>query len=188
MCTYNTLLLPVSTSLEAVNAVASKVLRQTFTAQGNQAIEHAVAADARSFVKDGTCCDCGMGLAKSPPPPPPPEVAPDRELRRHRRDGWSEVKIRRWLDQRASVQLKRKVEYEHRGQGGADISVWTEFVRRLLDEQLSPWVGLFTHEYRGSLDTERIAVGAVRRFIGATPEQLAEIEEDIPFVFATQRS
>jgi hypothetical protein len=191
VCTFNTLLLPASTDLDAVNEVASATLHQTFEPQGNAAIEAAVGdviaggppagGGARSYVKRGNC-DCGSGLARVARPTDTDPT--DRELRKLRSDGWSEAKIRRWLDQRAATQQKRRVEYEARHGGlPASAAAWAAFVGRLLDEGLAPWVGLFTHEYRGSVATERIEIGAVRRHVGISVEQIGEIEEDVAFVF-----
>lgn len=181
MCTFNTLVLPASADLDEVNVVATEVLHQTFTPQGNAAIETAIGRDARSFVKS-TDCDCGSGLGRTARPT---DAGPsERELRKLRSDGWSEAKIRRWLDQRGATQQKRELEYEARHGGvPAGATAWMTFVSRILDEGLAAWVGLFTHDYRGSVATERIEVGAVRRFVGVSVEQIGEIEEDIPFVF-----
>ena len=182
MCTFNTLLLPDVADLDTINEVASELLHQTFTRQDNAAIEVAVGSDARSFVKDSPNCDCGSGLARVARPTDPGPT--DRELRKLRSDGWSDAKICRWLDQRASTQKKRALEYESRHGGvPASATAWTNFVSRLLDHKHASWVGLFTHEYRGSVRTERIEVGAARRVVGISIEQVGEIEEDVPFVF-----
>ena len=184
MCSFNTLLLPASANLDAVNAIARETLHQTFTAQGNEAIEKAVGQGARSYVKAGLHCDCGSGLARISRPR---DSGPtDRELRKLRADGWSETKIQRWLDQRAATLEKREAEYEARHGGlPANVAAWTEFVQKILDD-LAPWVGLFTHDYRGSVQTERIDFGAVRR-LAISVEHIGEIEADVPFVF-TQSS
>lgn len=177
MCTFNTLLLPASVQLAAVNAIAREALGQTFTPQENVTIERAVAADARSFVRD-TDCDCGMGLAARPDATPP-----DRELRKLRAAGWSDAKIQRWVDQRAATQQKRHRQHQANRPQAAE---WAAFVRRILDERLAPWVGLFTHDYEGSVKTESIEIAGARRFVGVTADQVEMIEEDVPFVFAAR--
>ena len=183
MCTFNTLLLPASAPLEAINEIARETLHQTFVLQGNASIEAAVAA-ASSYVKHGNC-DCGSELWKASRPQ---DSGPsERELNKLRADGWSQTKIDRWLAQRTANQVKREAEYE-RKHGGTPVHAaqWAGFVRRVLEERLAPWVGLFTHVYRGAIATERIEVGPVRRFAGVTVEQIAEIEVDVPFVFAAR--
>ncbi len=182
MCTFNTLVLPASSDLDEVNPVATEVLHQAFTPQGNAAIETAFGRAARSFVKSADC-DCGAGLGRVARPT---DAGPtERELRKLRSDGWSEAKIRRWLDQRGATQQKRGLEYEARhGSVPASATAWMTFVSRILEERLAPWVGLFTHDYRGSVATERMEVGAVRRVVGVSVEQIGEIEEDVPFVFS----
>ncbi len=182
MCTFNTLVLPASADLDEVNVVATEVLHRAFMPQGNAAIEAAFSRDARSFVKS-TDCDCGSGLGQAARPT---DAGPsERELRKLRAEGWSEAKIRRWLEQRNTTQQKRELAYDARHGGvPASATAWMTFVSRILEERLAPWVGLFTHDYRGSVATEQIEVGAVRRFVGVTVEQIGEIEEDVPFVFS----
>ncbi len=184
MCTFNTLLLPASASLAQVNEVARETLRQTFEAQGNASIEAAAGPDARSFVRTGGC-DCGAGLAKLARPV---DAGPmERGLRKLRAEGWSEAKIERWKAQRAATQDKREALASRRHDGvRASAEAWAELVRRIL-EQGVPWVGLFTHDYHGSIANERIACGAARRHAGVAAEQLLELEADVPYVFERAR-
>jgi len=181
MCTFNTLVLPRSTSIDDVNRVAADALGQQFAPQNNASIEAAFGADAQSFVKASGHCDCGMGLTKLAAPADDLE----RDLRRLEAAGWSEGKIERWREQRAAASARREAAFANRGGGAPPYAAqWTAFVRRLLDERVVAWVGLFTHTYRGSYTSERIAVSEVRKHAGVSEERLAEIEEDIGFVFA----
>jgi hypothetical protein len=184
VCTFNTLLLPASVGIEAVNPIAHEVLGLTFTAQGNLTIERGVAADALSYIKDKHC-DCGMGLAERPPAL---KRAPtDREVRKLRLAGWGDAKIQRWIAQRTATQQKHAAERDrHHEASLAKADEWAAFVRRVFEERLSPWVGLFTHDYHGSVHTERIDIENVRRFVGVTAEQVALMEQDVPFVFAAR--
>jgi hypothetical protein len=182
MCTFNTLVLPAPASIERVNEIARATLRQTFAAQGNESIEAAVGRGARSFVRDGGYCDCGAGLAKIARQV---DAGPtERELRKLRADGWSVAKIERWKAQRAATHQKREAVAEGQHAGTRAIAeVWAELLRRTLEERVAPWVGVLTHEYRGSIANERIAC-TVQRLAGVTVEQLGEVEEDVVYVFA----
>jgi hypothetical protein len=184
MCTFNTLLLPASAQLDAVNVIAHATLGHRFMPQGHAAIEDAAAPDARSFIKNNGC-DCGMGLAERATNAS--HAPSDRELRKRRAEGWSEAKIERWLAQRKVTRERHEQEHHRRGEAHRDQARrWTAFVRRILDEGVAAWVGLFTHEYQGSVHSERISIAGVRKFVGVTDEQVSLLEEDIPFVFATR--
>lgn len=186
MCTFNTLLLPGSVRVEAVNTIAHETLGPTFISQGNQSIERAVAADARSYIK-GKFCDCGMGLAERLPATTGAPIG--RELRKLRAAGWGDAKIQRWIEQRSAARQEHAAQRDQPHQASkAQAGVWAAFVRRILDERLSPWVGLFTHDYHGSVHTERIEIGDVRRFVGVTADEIDMIEEDVPFVFAARQA
>src|SRR5262245_7882388 len=181
MCTFNTIVLPRAASLEAFERIALDSLHLRFVPQDNRAIEAAIADDARSFVKDGYC-DCGMGLARLAAPPD--AATTDRELRRLKAQGWSDARIARWREQREAGATRRQADFAKHGRGAPPhVSEWTATVRRLLDERVAAWVGLFTHEYRGDITTERVVVREVRRFVGASEEAIGAIEEDVAFVF-----
>jgi hypothetical protein len=159
VCTFNTLLLPAKAPLDAVNALAREAVGHGFVVQGHRALEAAVATDARSYMTDGHC-DCGAELTRSP-----------RQPRAGKRAGWSQAKIDRWFAQQA-------------GNHGPEPRVrWAALVRGILDRELAAWVGVFTHLYRGSVVDEAMTIRPVQRFTDASPERLAEIKDNVPFVF-----
>jgi hypothetical protein len=179
MCTFNTLLLPASASIERVNELSRELLRQTFTVQGNASIEAAVGRDARSFAKEKHC-DCGMGLAKAPPPPPPKTGPMKRKLRKLRARGWTEARLARW---QAGPTATPETHVEHPSDPSPVAEKWAVLVRRILDERIAAWVGVLTHGYHGSIATERIKCTA-KKVVGVPAKQFEEIEEDIVYVFA----
>ncbi len=175
MCTFNTLLLPASTSLDRVNAVARELGWGLFAAQGNPSIEAAV-ADALSYVRADGGCDCGSGLATA-------DTTPyigwsDGEVRKLNADGWSATKIERWKAQREAARAK----VANPAQPTVPAQ-WCTLLERLLDGRIAAWVGVFTHDYRGALGS-RITCKPVQRFSGVTVDRLSAIETDVPYVFA----
>jgi hypothetical protein len=183
VCTFNTLLLPASTSLERVNELAKASLRLTFAPQGNRSIEAAVGPDAHSFVRAVGHCDCGAGVGKLEPPQS--AACDERALRKLRQQGWSDAKIERWIAERVKTQQKRDAERERiLDADRATNAAWYELVRGILDERAASWVGLFTHDYHGAIETERVPCNAIRRIKGVTLEQIADIDPDTAYVFA----
>ncbi|MCX5746290.1 MAG: hypothetical protein NT062_27750 [Proteobacteria bacterium] len=190
MCTFNTLVLPTTVRLAVVNEIAESVLHLTFVDQGNPSIEHAFGDDARSFVRAGGDCDCGAGLASARRPQ---EVAAtDRELDKRRAAGWSPAKLARWQAQRGETQTRRDDAFTRRhGHPPVVAATWAALVERLLEPRLAAWVGLFTHEYRGAVATERIAIGDLRRLAvrrGEVEARIGELEEDHPIAFTRDGS
>lgn len=175
MCTFHSLVLPAATSLDAVNALATDIVGRSFVAQRNASIERAFAGQARSYVRNDRC-DCGEELARGSA----------RALRgsgaraRKARAGWSQAKIERWYAQQLAAR--------HRTSERDAAARWRELVGRMLDGRVTPWVGVLTHVYQGSVSDEVVVVAPARHFAGVTVDCFAGIEYDVPFVFAPATS
>lgn len=180
MCTFNTLLLPASASIDAVNAISRRVLGRTFAAQNNRAIEAALGEDSRSFVRAQGDCDCGERLGKLSSPTS--ATSNHREIRKLRERGWGDAKIERWIADRARAEDKRERSSIAHAAPATDAE-WTELVRTVLDQRAAAWIGLFTHEYRGAIDTEQVTCRVAQRIRGVTLAQIETIARDTIYVF-----
>ncbi len=138
----------------------------------------------------GASCDCGIELgsfSREPSShddadervPPPPD---DKAVRKKRKKGWSEARIRRWLEQlnghrqRRAVererQLDRAISYQH--------PTWPVFLNELIGRNVK-YLGFLLHEYGGRVQSEILS--PTRREVvplaAADQRFLLQMQEDV---------
>ena len=126
-------------------------------------------------------CDCGTALGSLNHQGAAKKSSYDRELMKFRKQGWSEAKIQRWLEQKEQTKERHQREDEARAKGGGpELDRWIEFLNDLISGP-SPRFGLLLHWYRGSIDGERIKIKRRERvrLSEVNPERLMKIEEDV---------
>jgi hypothetical protein len=106
----------------------------------------------------------------------------DRELKKFRKQGWSEAKMQRWLEQKEQTKERHRRKDEDLVQGGSpELDRWIELLNELIGSGPAPRVGLLLHWYHGSIEGERIKIQRRERvrLSEVNPERLMKIEEDV---------
>lgn len=124
-------------------------------------------------------CDCGTKLASIQPFVPNGSPS-DRELIKLREKGWSESRIRRWLDEKAMATKRDQVAHEqHLIDTSAETNQWVRVIGQILYSGVADWIGVLVHEYRGGL-TERVELQKANkiRLATMTEDTLLKMNED----------
>lgn len=125
-------------------------------------------------------CDCGTAIGSAHRKPPEKQDI-ERKATAHRRAGWSETKIRRWLDQQEATAAKHaRVDAVHFETRFREVSDWIALIRDVLDRTPADAFCLLLHFYSQSVDNEPIALVETRNLTlnHVTPEILLAHPED----------
>ena len=153
---------------------------------------HLLLPDERYFYTTRNTCDCGTQLGYLrfvESLVPAHEARINRQLLKHRKQGWTETRIQRWLGQ---VQVHQG-QYREQFTGprpetgtGSEIDRWIEFVTGVVQGKWADWVGVLLHSYQGDLETEELEVMSSRWLACAelNRETLLDLEEDILYRFS----
>jgi hypothetical protein len=127
-------------------------------------------------------CHCGTCLGKISARTNRDEAKIGRSLARFRREGWSETKIRRWLDEQEKTLAREERTFHVRAQhepDAAEAEYWLRVLRHLLLANEVQHVGLHVGsvpEYSWE-DTRSV------RLTEADPELLMSMRDDTLYVF-----
>jgi hypothetical protein len=124
-------------------------------------------------------CDCGTSLASARQATPSAEPS-EHDLAKLRMKGWSESRIRRWLEEKATAARRQAAQEQLGVNTGAETKRWVRAIGQILNSHASEWVGVLVHIYSRGLDSERIALGPPNKVrLGALNEEtLVEMNED----------
>lgn len=108
----------------------------------------------------GKFCDCGTALGSFH------EVQPYRiplkEIEKLRKRGWTETKIKRWLQEKEKIdEREARIQNQiknHLDNDSPDPDGWLETSLKLLENSGEKYIGLLLHWYSGSLESERISI------------------------------
>lgn len=134
-------------------------------------------------------CDCGtvVGLLHDHPTShEDPPALNEAELKKLHKQGWSEGKIQRWLDEkRRTLKKDVRTSADLAERRRTEACKWCDFVTELLHSGLAKRCGLILHRYSGSLESERINIKD-RLLIPCaklTPETIMNMDEDTLYEF-----
>ena len=131
-------------------------------------------------------CDCGtvLGSAHDRPDSSPRDLS--RKADRHRRSGWSEAKIERWLEQCRKADARYQEQLSERDRERCNrVEDWLALISLIVTNKSTPYLGLLLHDYSGPLDSESIRI-TERRTISTRDLTHADLEgmvEDVIYVF-----
>lgn len=131
-------------------------------------------------------CDCGTALGILNRSGDPESLNYDRETKRFRKQGWSEAKIQRWLEQKEQTKEKHLREDEARAKTGTpDAAHWMAFIIDVLKSGHTHQIGLLLHLYHGGVESERIKLLGREKVKSKelNPKRLMEIKEDVLYEF-----
>jgi hypothetical protein len=187
MCTFITTVLPPDADAARVRDLALG-LGLGWHDLPNRRLQEQVEQGSKWFLATRKMCDCGTGLGAAGLRWRSSQDDPAAEVPRLRTRGWSETKIRRWLDQKGAVAARREESRSQAGEGPTpEIEAWTEFLRTAVISKATSRVGVPLHDYHGRVEGEKIAV--MRResvpLDTLSPRQLAFLEYDVLYEFGS---
>ncbi len=153
---------------------------------------HLLLPGERYFYTTRSSCDCGTQLGSrrwAESLVPAHEARIERELQKHRKRGWTETRIQRWLEQlRANEDRHREQFTGPRPETGtgSEIDRWIEFVTGVVQGKWADWVGVLLHSYQGYLETEELEVKPSQwlSLPELKRETLLDLEEDVLYRFS----
>lgn len=158
MCEYITAILPKDVDLKKAEAVFLKHKRGFKLLDPYRIAGQLEEGDLYILTTSGIC-DCGTSLGTfADDPPPMDEEKADRyhneQIKKLKAKGWSDSRIRRWLDQAAeNLRKERSLENDLENE---DILSWLKLIEELLESKLTSRISLLVHSYRTGIENERL--------------------------------
>ena len=172
MCHFVTLVAPTD-DVAAVRAVMLNHSRNAEMVDG-RSLSLVLRPDERQYLTCRAGCDCGTALATCAPATESDEV---REAAKLARKGWAPSRI-------ARVLADRRKARERPTRGSDSLEFWTRVMHDLRGTLRLSHVGLFLHNYRGSIFSESFDAARVDAPEGVPPtEALATMGEDRLMIF-----
>ena len=131
-------------------------------------------------------CDCGSALGSLGRRDRDEPESYEHELKKLRRKGWGETKIRRWLEQKEQTKEKHAREDEARAGSSTPVAqYWVDFISEVLGSKCTDRVGILLHFYRMGVEDERVKILDKERvkIEKLTPRLLLEMEYDVVYEF-----
>ncbi len=181
MCHYITATLPNAVGLEAVAPIFESH-KLGFKLISNPHVSDQIDPGDWYILTTRKHCDCGTALGSLNYKGAGTVVSYERELKKFRRQGWSEAKIERWLAQKEQTRERHLREDESRAEGStAELDRWLGVINDLLRPGLTQRLGFLLHSYQTSIESERIKIRRREklRLPELNPERLMRIEEDV---------
>jgi hypothetical protein len=185
MCLYITATLPREAKLNCVAPIFNSY-KLSFEVISNPYVLKQLHPGDVYISTTSSHCDCGSALGSlSKRGSDAPESYED-ELKKLRRKGWSEAKIRRWLEQKE--QTKETHIRRDEARAGSETPVaqyWVDFISAVLNSQCTDRVGILLHFYHMDVEGERIKILSNKRvkLEYLTPRLLMEMEYDVIYEF-----
>jgi hypothetical protein len=131
-------------------------------------------------------CDCGTVPGSLNQPDDSGAVNFEREIGKFRKQGWSEAKIKRWLNQKAEMKEKAEREVKQKAEASlTEADYWIRFITDLLGSGCTDRIGLLLHWYSGGIESERIKITGKEKMklANLTPMLVMTVKEDVIYEF-----
>jgi hypothetical protein len=172
MCHFVTLVAPTE-DIAAVRAVMLDHSRDAQRVEG-RSLALVLRPGERQYLTCRAGCDCGTALATCEPASDADEA---RDAVKLARKGWSPARIDRVLADRRKAKARPT-------RGSDSLEFWARVISDLSGRLSLSHVGLFLHDYRGSVVDEVFEVVRVDAPVGLPPtEALATMGEDRLMIF-----
>lgn len=184
MCLFVTALLPESTHIDGAAEIFEKHKVGFKRISNPSVLEQSAPGDIYILTTHGWCdCSTALGMATRRAVHPPPD--PHERVSKLRKQGWSEAKIQRWLEQKEQSEEKRERRLHARAENETPyLDRWLGLIPELLRSGHASRVGLLLHFYNhGSLENDRIEF-ARQEEVSLTElnaEYLLHMEEDVVY-------
>ena len=185
MCHYITVTLPYNVNADSV-APMFKSHMVGFELISNPHISAQLEVGDLYLLTTRGHCDCGTALGSLNGSAVRDDLSYERELKKFRKQGWSEAKINRWIEQKEQTKEKHLHEDEAQAKGSShELNQWVSLITDLLTSGYARRIGLLLHMYHGGIESERI--GILRKdkvkLADLNPELLMTIKEDVVYEF-----
>lgn len=185
MCLYITATLPRGANLDCVAPIFG-TYKLSFKTISNPHVLRQLHPGDVYISTTSRHCDCGSVLGSLGGRNGNEPEGYEHELKKLRRKGWSEAKIRRWLGQKE--QTKEKHVREDESRVGCEMPVaryWVDFISAVLNSKCTDRVGILLHFYHTDVEGERIKLLGNERvkLEGLTPRVLMEMQYDVLYEF-----
>ncbi len=187
MCQFNTATMSPDGDQDLVRRLA-KQARLKWEPLGNRFVTRQLEPGETYFFTTWGMCDCGSEVGSASRALVPDGELGDlsRDIKKFRKQGWSETKIKRWLAQQKQDRERKQVEWETRHPiTGDELERWVEFIRQVIEQDAARWIGVMHHDYDGGIESEKINV--TRRWSKLdqlSPELLQKLDRDMLLTIA----
>ena len=181
MCHYITATISDKHEIESV-ALIFKLYGFGFELISNPHVAQQIGPQACYILTSGKYCDCGTALGSLSNRVQDKAIDLEPQVRKLRKQGWSEAKIKRWLEQKEQTKERHLREDEALAKDGSpELDRWIMLLTELINVRQIPIVGVLLHWYHGAVERERIKIQRRERFrlSEVTAGRLMKIEEDV---------
>ena len=192
MCYYISATLPDSVDVDRIREIGRQHGVGLKPSQ-NESLQEQLLKDEQQFLTTTGHCDCGTVLGSRRQErrrADHRDEGIERKVAKLRKDGWSEAKVQRWIDQHSAIDTRDdRVVAEHADRRKPEAVGWQQFVTETLVLGRARYVGVLLHWYRGFTDAERITVQRRERIPleGLTPELFLDFEDDVLYSFIREQ-
>lgn len=185
MCHYITATLSKDADLDKVATIFDQ-FKLGFEVIHNPHLKSQFPAGEHYILTTRNQCDCGTSLGSLHSNADSSTSSYERDLQKFRKQGWSEAKIKRWVQEKELA--RENAEIKSQTVTGHEISqatYWVDFLTTALKSGNTDRIGLLLHWYKGSLTNERIKLKNIvtTPILEITPDCLLQIEEDTLYNF-----
>jgi hypothetical protein len=132
-------------------------------------------------------CHCGTPLGSVRRPQIVGDAAFAQQIERHRKRGWSDAKIRRWLEEMHRVQRRTEREYRELERSGFDewAETWRRFLQGVVATGAASRIGLAVGEPDKNGKERPIRGEVTLRLEQLQGRELLEMEDDVLYWFTS---
>lgn len=181
MCHFITAIIDDKSSLETLNSIG-KNYGITFRTVSNEHLQKQLQYNRKYLWKNSDQCDCGTSIGSSRTSDPVESTKKD--IKRFKKKGWSETKIKNWLMNRERSEKKdERAELDRGTNVNEDAKNWIGLLRDFQNSSEIGYFGLLLHWYSGNVESEPVNILDWRKI---NPERLTtsgifEMEEDVVY-------
>ena len=181
MCHYITATLPHGVDL-TLAAPIFESHKLGFQLISNPHVAQQIDSRERYILTTRKYCDCGTALGSLSRRRSVKVRGYDLELKRFRKQGWTEAKIKRWVEQ------KEQTRERHLREDGAiagsttpELESELSFLNDLFDSTNTQKFGILLHWYHANIESERIEIQRTEklRLSEVNAERLMRIKDDV---------
>ena len=189
MCHFLTAVLSKGADIDACCLIAEKFQR-VFEPVSNQYIQKQLEPKMKYYCMTKGNCDCGTIWGKG-------KGAGDvkkkmnRKLKKLRNKGWSEAKIKRFIESQNQASQGRQASLKKQHIDCETLAHrWISFISEIIDQGLSDYMGILLHWYSGNLEEEKIDIQQIEKISLSEldPTFIWKAKEDVLYVIKKNRN
>ncbi|HAL44477.1 MAG: hypothetical protein A2Y12_00820 [Planctomycetes bacterium GWF2_42_9] len=179
MCHYLTTVLPEKIDIGNNKGFLNE-FQLSFEPIKNQHVIKQLKAGEQYLRTTNYDCDCGtaIGVLAARKTDKDIDLNQKEKIKSFKKEGWSETKINRWLQQQKLNEEKKDKEAIRYSEEAEN---WIEFFKAALINHKIPYIGLLLHWYETNIETERIEIKKreVIRFNELNIDRILKMNENI---------